>query len=73
MKTVIYMNGQPTTLLNIFDAVGSIPWYKVSSKHTGRQIEDILNEWVNTHKTYYYLNGIKTVFELKEDSSDEEL
>ena len=66
MITTIYMNGQPTTLLNIFDAVGSVPWYKVSSKHTGRQIEDILNEWVNTNKTYYYLNGIKTVFELKE-------
>ena len=65
MKTVIYMNGQPTTLLNIFDAVG-LPWYKVSSKHTGRSIEDILNEWVNTNKTYYYLNGIKTIFELKE-------
>ena len=66
MKATIYMNGQPTTLLNIFDAVGSVPWYRVSSKHTGRPMDDILDEWVNTNKTYYYLNGIKTVFELKE-------
>ena len=66
MRIAIYMNGQPTTLLNIFDAVGSVPWYKVSSKHTGRSIEDILDDWVNTNKTYYFLNGIKTVFELKE-------
>ena len=66
MKTTIYINGQPTTLLNIFDAVGSVPWYRVSSKHTGRAIDDILSDWVNTNKTYYYLNGIKTVFELKE-------
>ena len=66
MEATIYMNGQPTTLLNIFDAVGSVPWYKVSSKHTGRPMGDILDEWVNTKKTYYYLNGIKTVFELKE-------
>ena len=65
MKTTIYINGQPTTLLNIFDAVGSVPWYRVSSKHTGRPMDDILDEWVNTNKTYYYLNGIKTVFELK--------
>ena len=65
MKATIYMNGQPTTLLNIFDAVGSVPWHKVSSKHTGRPLGDILDEWVNTNKTYYYLNGVKTVFELK--------
>lgn len=61
----IYMNGQPTTLLNIFDAVESVPWYRVSPRHTGRPINDILDDWVNTNKTYYYLKGIKTVFELK--------
>ncbi len=65
MKTTIYMNGQPTTLLNIFDAVGSIPWYWVSSRHTGRPMDDIISDWVKHKKTYYYLNGIKTIFELK--------
>ena len=66
MKTIIYMNGRATNLENIFDAVESVPWYRVSPKHTGRPIDDILDEWVNTKKTYYYLNGIKTIFELKE-------
>lgn len=66
MKTAIYMNGRATNLENIFDAVEFVPWYRVSPKHTGRPIDDILDEWVNAKKTYYYLNGIKTVFELKE-------
>lgn len=67
MKTIIYMNGRATNLENIFDAVKSVPWYKVSPEHTGRPIDDILNDWVNTKETYYYyLNGIKTIFELKE-------
>ena len=61
MKTAIYMNDQATNLENIFDAVEFVPWYRVSPKHTGRPIDDILN----TGRTYYYLNGIKTVFELK--------
>jgi len=65
MKATIYMNGKATNLENIFDAVGSVPWYRVSPKHTGRAISDIINEWKNTKKTYYYLNGVKTIFELK--------
>lgn len=67
MKT-IYMNGQPTSLENIFDAINpGRPdlWHTVSAKDTGRVIDDILDEWVNTKKTYYYLNGTKTIFELK--------
>jgi hypothetical protein len=68
MKTIIYMNGRATNLENIFDAVNPDRpdlWYTVSSEDTGRPIDDILDEWVNTKKTYYYLNGVKTVFELK--------
>lgn len=62
---VIYMNDRATSLENIFEAVESVPWYRVSPKHTGRAINDILNEWVNTGRTYYYLKGVKTIFELK--------
>jgi hypothetical protein len=72
MKATIYMNGRATNLENIFDAVGSVPWYRVSSKHTGRPISDILDEWVNTNKTYYYLKGIKTIFELKKEDKKNE-
>ena len=68
MKTTIYMNGRATNLKNIFDAVNpGRPdlWYTVSPKDIGRPIDDVINDWVNTHKTYYYLDGVKTVFELK--------
>lgn len=68
MKTNIYMNGRVTNLENIFDAVNPDRpdlWHTVSAKDTGRPIDDILDEWVNTRRTYYYLNGIKTIFELK--------
>ena len=64
-ETIIYMNGRATNLENIFDAVESVPWYRVASKHTGRPMDDIIKDWVNTNKTYYYLSGVKTVFELK--------
>lgn len=67
---MIYMNGRPTNFENIFDAVNpSRPdlWYTVSAKDTGRPMNDILNDWVQTKKTYYYLNGVKTTFELKKE------
>lgn len=65
---MILMNGKATNFENIFDAVNPKRpdlWYAVSSKDTGRPINDILEDWVNNKKTYYYLNGIKTIFELK--------
>lgn len=67
MKT-IYMNGKATNLENIFDAINpGRPdlWHTVSTEDAGRSTNDILNDWINTSKTYYYLKGIKTIFELK--------
>ena len=64
----IYMNGKATLFENIFDAVApnnSDYWHRVSIQDTGREITDILSDWVNDHCTYYYLNGIKTNFELR--------
>ena len=62
------MNGHATNFENIFDAVNPKRpdlWYTVSSKDTGRPISDILDDWVNKKKTYYYLKGSKTIFERK--------
>lgn len=68
MKATIYMNGRVTNLENIFEAITlGRPdlWYTVSAKDTGRAMNDIINDWLYTKYTYYYLNGVKTVFELK--------
>ena len=67
MKT-IYKNGQATNLENIFDAINpGRPdlWHTVSAEDAGRSTNDILNDWINTNKTYYYIKGIRTIFELK--------
>lgn len=64
----IYMNGKLTFFENIFDAIhpnNPECWHTVSVKDTGRAISDILSDWKNNHYTYYYLNGIKTIFELR--------
>lgn len=63
----IFVNGKPSTLENIFDAVNpGRPdlWRYVSDADVGRPITDILNEWATQHNTYYYLNGKKTTFRL---------
>ena len=68
MNATIYMNGRATNLVNIFDAINpGRPdlWYTVSAKDTGRALDDIINDWLHTKRTYYYLKGIKTIFELK--------
>lgn len=65
---MIYMNGRPMLFENIFDAVNPERpdlWWTVGSKDTGRPMDEILTDWVNKKKTYYYLDGIKTIFELK--------
>jgi hypothetical protein len=64
----IYMNGEPTTLENIFDAVNpGRPdlWCYVSDDDIGRKIHDVLDEWVNQSSTYFFVKGRKTTFELK--------
>lgn len=64
----IYMNGRRTFLENIFDAVkpeNPDYWHRVQAEEIGRPIADILSEWANERRTYYYLAGVKTVFELK--------
>ncbi|MEG1725908.1 MAG: hypothetical protein RR313_10990 [Anaerovoracaceae bacterium] len=72
---MIYMNGKAALdfigedlvlMENIFDAVNpGRPdlWHTVQAEQIGRPINDILSEWVNEHRTYYYLNGVKTIFE----------
>ena len=65
---MIFMNGKPTNIENIFDAVNpSRPdlWHTVSEKDVGRSISEILNEWANQGSTYYYLRGHKTTFEIR--------
>ena len=65
----ILMNGKPSTLENIFDAVNpGRPdlWRYVSDEDIGRRIADVLNEWVNQRSTYFYIRGRKTTFELKQ-------
>lgn len=64
----IYMNGKITSFENIFDAVNPKNpdyWWRVTQAEAGRKFSDILTEWSDKHQTYYYLNGVKTVFELK--------
>lgn len=68
LTVAIYMNGRITNFENIFDAVNpGRPdlWYTVTAKNTGRPISEILDDWVHTKQTYYYLNGAKTTFERK--------
>ncbi len=65
----ILVNGKPSTLENIFDAVNpGRPdlWRYVSDGDIGRSITDVLNEWVNQHRTYFYIRGCKTTFKLKQ-------
>lgn len=65
----IYMNGEPTLFENIFDAVNPTRpdlWHTVQESEVGRPYSDILSDWVNNHRTYYYLHGVKTVFELRQ-------
>lgn len=64
----IYVNGKPTFLENIFDKIkpeNPNYWHKATEKDTGRPINEILTEWSNTNKTWYFLNGEKIIFELK--------
>jgi len=64
----IYMNGEYTTYENIFDLLEEkniCPWYYASTKIIGRGIDQLTDEWVNTHKTYYYIEGKRYNFELK--------
>jgi hypothetical protein len=53
----IYVNGIKTNLINIFD-------YTKNHDNLGRKVEDILNDWVNCHTTYYYINNKKVYFAL---------
>jgi hypothetical protein len=65
---MIFMNGEPTTLENIFDSVNpGRPdlWHTVSNDDIGRNITDVLNEWVNQHSTHFYIRGHKTTFTLE--------
>ena len=64
----IYLNGKITTYENIFDLLeekGVCSWIYASTELIGRNLEKVLNEWVNTNKTYYYISGKRYNFELK--------
>ena len=64
----IYINGKHTDYENIFDlleAKNICPWYYVSTKIIGRSLDKVLDNWINTSKTYYYIEGKRYDFELK--------
>ena len=64
----IYMNGKSTTYENIFDLLevkNITRWYTASTKLIGRELDQVLDDWANTHKTYYYIKGKRYDFELK--------
>ena len=64
----IYMNDKLTNFENIFDLLkekGVAEWYYASDKIIGRKINTVLDEWIKTHETYYYLLGKKYNFKLK--------
>lgn len=63
--STIYVNNKPTDIENIFDIIPGVAWYNATSETIGRPINNVLNEWINSHSTYYYLNGKKYSFELK--------
>lgn len=64
----IYINGKHTTYENIFDLLevkNICPWYYVSTDLIGRKLDRVLDDWINTSKTYYYIKGKRYTFELK--------
>ena len=64
----IYVNGKQTTYENIFDLLevkNIAQWYNANDDLIGRKLVQVLDDWGNTHKTYYYINGKRYNFELK--------
>ena len=62
------MNGKKTAYENIFDLLEEkniAQWYNANNDLIGRKLEQVLNDWGNTNKTYYYINGNRYNFELK--------
>ena len=60
----IYVNDKATAYENIFDLL-ECPWYYVSSEMIERDYSQVLDDWINTNKTYYYIHGKRYDFELK--------
>ncbi len=64
----IYINGKRTDYENIFDLLeekGVCPWYYASTEYIGRKLEKVLDDWTNTNKTHYFIDGKRYDFELK--------
>lgn len=64
----IYVNGKHTNYVNIFDLLEKneiCPWEYASTELIGRDLDQVLDDWVSNHKTYYYINGKRYNFELK--------
>lgn len=61
----IYVNNKVSSIENIFEMVKGKSWHQVNSSDVGRDLKTILKEWVDTRKTYYYIQGEKIQFELK--------
>lgn len=64
----IYVNGKYTSYENIFDlleAKNISRWYGASTELIGRDPNQVLDDWANTHKTYYYIERKRYNFELK--------
>ena len=56
-NNMIYVNGKRTNLNNIFD-------YKKGYENFGRTYSDILNDWINYHSTYYFVDSVPVYFML---------
>ena len=68
MAYSIYWNGKPSDLENIFEVLEKlkgIQWYGATSEMVGCPLDTILSEWQNKHSTYYYIDSVKHVFELR--------
>lgn len=64
----IYVNNKLSNISNIFQFAENelcLKSYEITEKDLNRSIHDILEDYVLTHKTYYYIKNKKYVFELR--------
>ena len=64
----IYVNNKLSNISNIFQFSENelcLKSYEITEKDLNRSIHNILEDYVSTYKTYYYIKNKKYVFELK--------
>lgn len=62
---MIYVNGNVSELKNIFDLVFDNAIFSNNEKLgviIGRNVDDVLSEWIESKTTFYYLNNEKINF-----------